>query len=243
MILAIVQARMSSTRFPGKVLEPILGEPMLGRQIMRIRRWKRIDRLIVATSDQSSDDSIADFGARSGIACYRGALLDVLDRFYAAAKAFGPAEHIVRLTADCPLADWQVIDDCIALHLADGADYSSNALQRSFPDGLDVEVFRMVVLERMWRDACESDEREHVTLYVGRHPDLFRIAHHRQAKDLSSLRWTVDTPADLAMVRAIYAALLAEKPEFRQDDILALLHERPDIVALNAPEGHCPSLR
>lgn len=234
MIVAILQGRMSSTRLPGKVLRPILGRPMMGRQIDRIRRASRVDRLVVATSDQTADDPIAAFCAAEGVDCFRGSLNDVLGRFQAAARAFGPAKHVVRLTADCPLIDWTVIDAAIELHLQTGADCSGNVIERTYPDGLDVEVMTGPTLERACSEAVDSYEREHVTPYVYRHPELFRLAHLKQASDLKELRWTVDNPADFDKVEAVFAAFETRKHDFVQADILALLAERPDIDALNA---------
>jgi spore coat polysaccharide biosynthesis protein SpsF len=234
MIIAILQARMSSTRLPGKVLQPILGRPMLGHQIDRLRRTERLDAIVLATSDQSDDDPIAEFCAGEGVSVYRGSLSDVLARFHGAMTMAGPATHIVRLTADCPLADWNVIDTCIAFHLDSGADYTSNAIQRTYPKGLDVEVVRAAALDRAFHEAAEPYEREHVTPYLYRHPELFKLAHLKQAADLGELRWTVDYPADLEMVRAVYAALLEKKPDFAQADILTFLQAHPEVAAINA---------
>lgn len=235
MILAILQARMSSTRLPGKVLKPILGRPMLALQLERLARASRIDRLVIATSTEASDDPIADFCTAEGHLCHRGSLTDVLGRFWSAYVAHGPADHVVRLTADCPLADPAIVDACIALHLESGADYTSNGLVRTYPDGLDVEVMTADMLRRANAEAPPGPSREHVTMHIYQNPDRFRIVHLTQPRDLGELRWTVDTPADLAMVTAVFAALLPTKPEFLQDDVLALLAARPDIAALNAP--------
>lgn len=235
MILAILQARMTSTRLPGKVLRPILGRPMVGLHIERIRRAKRIDRLVLATSEDSSDDPIAQFCGSIGVDVYRGPLQDVLGRYHGAAEEFGPADHVVRLTADCPLADHEVIDACIGLHLAKGADYTSNGVERTYPDGLDVEVMRFAALDRAYREARTPQSREHVTPYLYQNPSLFQVAQLVQTPDLGQLRWTVDTSADLEMVTAVYQALYPQKPDFLQADILALLAARPDIAAINQP--------
>lgn len=237
MILAILQARMSSTRLPGKVLKPMLGRPLMGRQIDRIRRSTRVDRLVVATSDQIADDPVAAFCASEGVACFRGSLDDVLGRFHGAAIAFGPADHVVRLTADCPLIDWTVIDAAIDLHLRTGADCSGNVIERTYPDGLDVEVMTAATLARAAREAVDKYEREHVTPYIYRHPELFRLAHLTQAPNLAELRWTVDNPADFAMVEAVFAKLEPRKRDFVQADVLALLSAHPEINAINAPSS------
>lgn len=235
MILAILQARMSSTRLPGKVLRPMVGRPMMGRQIDRIRRSMRVDRLVVATSDQAADDPVAAFCAGEGVGCFRGSLDDVLGRFHGAATAFGPADHVVRLTADCPLIDWTVIDAAIDLHLRTGADCSGNVIERTYPDGLNVEVMTAATLARAEREAADRYEREHVTPYVYRHPELFRLAHLIQSPNLAELRWTVDNAADFAMVEAVFERLLPASSTFVQADVLDLLAREPDIVAINSP--------
>lgn len=234
MILAILQARMSSSRLPGKVLKPLLGRPMMGRQIDRLRCCRRIDRLIVATSTEAGDDPVAAFCAAEDVPCFRGSLADVLSRYAAAAEAFGPAEHVVRLTADCPLTDWRVVDECIALHLASHADYTANGVERTYPKGLDVEVMTASTLRRANSEATAPAEREHVTMFIYNHPELFRISHLKQSRELGAKRWTVDTPADFAFAEAVYGELLSVRPDFNQDDILALVERRPDIERLNA---------
>lgn len=221
-ILAVVQARMSSQRLPGKVLEPILGRPMLERQLERVRRARRLDELIVATSQSDTDDAVAAFCEQNGIFCYRGNLHDVLSRYVGAVNAYGSADHIVRLTADCPLADPEVIDDCVDLQLSSGADYTSNAIDRTYPDGLDVEVLTASTLARLDRETKTTAAREHVTTLVRSNPDLYRIANLTQSPNLSHLRWTVDAPDDLAFVRSVYVALYPKVPNFTTSDVLAL---------------------
>jgi spore coat polysaccharide biosynthesis protein SpsF len=222
MILGLLQARMSSTRLPGKVMKPILGAPMIDRQLERLARARSIDRLAVATSDDPSDDVLAAHLQARGVQVHRGPLYDVLARFAGALDAFGPAEHVVRLTADCPLADWRVIDDCIALHVDGGFDYSSNDLEPSYPRGVDVEVMRSDVLKAAAREATAPDEREHVTLFIYRRPDRFRLGSLKVAEDHSAERWTVDTPADFDFVRRVYERLYPDNPAFTSEDILAL---------------------
>ena len=244
-MLAILQARCSSSRLPGKVLKPILGQAMIARHIERLRRSQRISQLLVATSTEPSDDPLAKLCSELKVSCFRGSLDDVLDRFYQAAKAF-PSEHLLRLTGDCPLADPNVIDRCIEFHLAGGYDYTSNALQASFPDGLDVEVFRFKCLEDAWTEARLPSEREHVTPFIHCHPARYRIGHYRQARDLSWLRWTVDREEDFQLVEAVYNALYPSNPAFTTADILALLARRPELAGINADltrnEGYLKSL-
>lgn len=232
MILAILQARISSTRLPGKVLLPLFGKPMLARQIERLRRARRIDQLVVATSIDATDDAIAAYCAELGVECFRGALDDVLSRFIGAAEKWSP-EHVVRLTADCPLADPEVIDTVITRHLDSSADYTTNANPASFPDGLDAEVVRYSVLQRAAKEAQLASEREHVTLHIVNHPERYRIEVVRCAQDLAALRWTVDEPDDLELVEKIYAALYPANPAFGMQDILALLEKQPALKTWN----------
>jgi spore coat polysaccharide biosynthesis protein SpsF len=235
MILAILQARMSSTRLPGKVLKPILGRPMLGWQIGRIRRSRMIDKLVVATSQEPSDDPLQAFCDTNEVACYRGALHDVLARFHGAAETFGPAEYVIRLTGDCPFIDWSIIDAAVALHRKEGADLTGNGINRTFPDGLDVEVMSFSALDRAHREATSIELREHVTQYIYRHPEKFRLAHLTQTPDLAALRWTVDTLADFEMVERVFAGLANLNNDFLQQDVLQFLEKHPEIVAINAP--------
>lgn len=233
-VMAILQARVSSTRLPGKVMLPILGEPMLARQIERVRRASSLDLLVVATSAEAADDPIETLCAGVGVACFRGSLDDVLDRFHAAALAFGPPEHVVRLTGDCPLADPALIDEAVTLHLESGADYTSDTVEPTYPDGLDVEVLRFAALETAWREAELPSEREHVTAYVNSRPERFRIASLTREPDLSALRWTVDEPEDLAFVTAVYERLYPADPAFGTADVLALLEREPALITMNA---------
>jgi spore coat polysaccharide biosynthesis protein SpsF len=236
--LAILQARPSSRRLPGKVLADVLGQPMLARQIERVARAKRVDELVVATSDEPSDDGIAALCRELGVACFRGSLDDVLGRFYAAAAAQSPRPaHVVRLTGDCPLADPALIDAVIELHLSSGADYTSNALERRFPDGLDVEAMRFEALEAAQREARGAAQREHVTPYLYEHPGRFALASLRCERDLAALRFTVDEPADLRFVQRVYAALYPANPAFGWRDVLALVERDP---AFAAPGGEAP---
>jgi len=243
MILAVLQARMSSSRLPGKVLRPIMGRSMLGRQIDRVRQARRIDRLVVATSTDASDDVVAAFCAAEDVDCHRGSLLDLISRFRGAIRAFGPADHIVRLTGDCPLADWTVIDACVELHLSEGAEYTGNSIQRTYPDGLDVEILTMAAFDRLDQETADDEAREHVTTVIYRHPERYRLAHLVQPQDRSAMRWTVDTLADFRMVETVFHALLPVNQNFRQEDVVRFLSERPDVVAINVgacavPPGH-----
>lgn len=237
MILAILQARMSSTRLPGKVLKPLAGAPMILRQIERVRRARRIDRLVVATSDDASDDELARTLAVADVAVHRGSLDDVLARFTGALAAFGPADHVVRLTGDCPLADPAVIDATIDAVIAAGADYGSNTPPdapfpdgRTFPKGLDVECMAADALRAAAGRVATPEEREHVTWALHRRPDLYRQAFLSQAADEGEVRWTVDYPDDYAFVAAVYDALYRANPAFTSDDIRAFARSRADLA-------------
>jgi spore coat polysaccharide biosynthesis protein SpsF len=222
MAVAILQARMSSSRLPGKVMRPLAGAPMIARQIERLRRAASLSRIVVATSDEASDQPLADYLQGAGVEVFRGSLTDVLGRFAACAERFDLRGPLVRLTADCPLADPELVDACVALHLSEGADFTSNDQHRTFPRGLDVEVFNREGLDEAAGEARDPYDREHVTPFFYRNPERFRLAELTQARDDSSLRWTVDTPQDFAYVERVYAALYNAKPDFTSDDVRAL---------------------
>ncbi|HEY2750570.1 glycosyltransferase family protein [Phenylobacterium sp.] len=223
MNLAIIQARMTSSRLPGKVMAPVLGEPMIGRQVERLRRARRIDKLTVATSTDPSDEPLASYCESLGLAVFRGPLADVLERYRAALALYPQARAVVRLTADCPLADPQLIDEVIDHHHATGADYTSNTLgTRTYPHGLDAEVIRPAALVEAAALACDPYEREHVTPYIYRRPEVFRLAGVARAESLAALRWTVDLPEDLTFVRDVYAKLYPRNPDFDSAAVAAL---------------------
>ena len=232
MIVAIVQARMGSTRLPGKVLKDVSGYPLLWHVVDRLHMAKNLDKIVVATSTSPLDDSISDFCGKEGISCYRGSEDDVLDRYYGAAKHF-VADIIVRITADCPLIDPRVLDKVVEVYLSEGCDYASNTIKRTYPDGLDVEVFSFQSLENASLHALLASEREHVTPYIWKNPHLFKICQVTQECDLSSLRWTVDQPQDLEFVRAVYRHLYQSKKIFLTKDILRLIEEHPEYQDIN----------
>jgi spore coat polysaccharide biosynthesis protein SpsF len=231
-VLAILQARTSSTRLPGKVLADMVGAPMIVRQLERIRLARMIDDVMVATSVDASDDALASAVAASGVKVVRGSLEDVLDRFAVAARNAMPL-HVVRLTGDCPLVDPDVLDAVVAHHLVSRADITSNAYEPTFPDGLDVEVMRADVLFAAAERATKKFEREHVTPFIYDPKQKFRVVHYRAPVDLSGLRWTVDEPEDLTFVREVYSALYHANPDFRMHHILQLLAARPELSELN----------
>jgi len=223
MILGVIQARMSSSRLPGKVLAEVAGVPMLGRQVERLRRSRRLDRLMLATSTDPSDEPVAAYAEEIGLTLVRGPLADVLARFALALEAWPQATTVVRLTADCPLTDWRVLDAVIDRLGETGVDYVSNvAPERTFPHGLDVEVMRADVLRQAAAEADDPYEREHVTPFIYRRPDRFRIDGLTRTPSLAHLRWTVDYPADLDFVRHVYGALHHANPDFTTEDVAAL---------------------
>ena len=228
MILAILQGRLSSTRLPGKVLAPVLGEPMSVRQLERLSASIEIDRLVVATSVDPSDDPLLAELERRGVTVRRGPLNDVVERFAGVVREFAPTT-VVRLTADCPLADVGVIDRVIRSHRDSGSDYTSNTIHRTYPDGLDVEAVSRNAFDRLIALPLTDREREHVTLGIYSRPDQFTLNSVAQADDRSALRWTVDLPDDLTFVREVYERLYHENPAFGQAEILELLAQRPEL--------------
>lgn len=231
MILAILQARMSSTRLPGKVLRPLAGAPMVLRQIERTNQSRRIDRLVVATSDDRTDDVLTDVLEAKGVEVFRGPLEDVLGRYAGALQAKGPADHVVRMTADCPFIDWEVIDAVIEAHLAADVDYTANTWRRrSFPKGLDVDIVKAAVLAEAAAEASDPYEREHVLPFIYGHPERYRLQGFEQAGDEGEVRWTVDLPEDLEFASAVYDALYPQDPAFTTDAVRRLIAERPELA-------------
>ncbi len=230
MILAILQARLSSSRLPGKVLKPVLGKPMLLHQIERLQHSKMIDKLVVATSMDGSDDAIEEMCIDNGVEVFRGSLDNVLGRFYQCAKQYNP-DYVVRLTGDCPLADWQIIDSMAQYYLDEELDYIATSLK--FPDGLDAEIMTMKALAEAKYHATLPSELEHVTQYINKKNIKFKIEYFDFDKDLSHLRWTVDEPEDFVLVEKIYQALYEINPLFLTNDILDLLKRQPELTRIN----------
>lgn len=261
-VLAIIQARMKSSRLPDKVMLDIHGKPMLTRVIERVQLASLINRVMVATTNGPDEDPIADLCQTTGIDCYRGNLNDVLDRYYQAAQKYQP-DIVVRITADCPLIDPGLIDETVGVMIGSGPataiwkpqadaekysassadiawDYASTRLpppwHRTFPIGLDVEACRFQALVRAWKEATAPFEREHVMPYFYDLPNRFRCIIADWPVDLGHYRWTVDTEADLALIREVYARL--EGKPFTWLDVLALFEQDPDLIKINAGIYH-----
>jgi len=203
MNLCILQARMSSSRLPGKVLKQIKDKPILWYEIKRILKSKKIDKLVLATSTESSDDVLEEFAKEIGIECFRGDLKNVLKRYYDCAIQY-KADTIIRLTGDCPVIDPEVIDNVIKCYEKNKVDYASNTINRTFPDGLDVEVFSFETLKKMFENAQKNEEKEHVTKYIFNHLDKFKVCNHENDIDYSYMRWTLDTIDDFYFFKSIY---------------------------------------
>lgn len=231
-VVAIIQARMGSTRLPGKVLKDLAGDTVLARGVERICRAKLLDEVVVATSVLPSDDVIVKECKRLTVPCFRGDECDVLDRYYQAAQKFG-ADAVVRITSDCPLSDPQLIDEHVQ-RLVDGwnqFDMVTNMFRQTFPLGLAVEALPADVLERMHRMSRTAELKEHVTTLAYAEPDLFRIENLRYSQDLSHFRWTVDTIEDLELVRLIFQHF--GRDDFSWTDVLPLFDEHPEWLEIN----------
>lgn len=231
----IVQARMTSTRLPGKVLMTVAGKPLLEYLIERLRRVALADEIIIATTVNDSDEPIVEFCGRLSVPYFRGSEDDVLSRYHEAASRV-KADFVVRVTSDCPVIDPRVIDDVISFFRAagDAYDYASNTLARSYPRGMDTEVFTFRALNEAFFEASEPPEREHVTPFIYRHPERYRIGQVVFGRDASRHRWTVDTPEDFELVSRIIETLYPLNPEFGLEDILALLKDHPQWAGINA---------
>jgi len=243
---AIIQARNGSSRLPGKVLLKILDKTILEYVVERVRRAATLDGVIVATTTQKEDDQIESLIKSAGIRCYRGSAEDVLDRYYQAAKLFNIG-HIVRITADCPLIDPKIIDKVVNEYFKSNADYCSNVLNVSFPDGQDVEAFSFKALEDSWQNAKMLSERGHVVPYIKKHPQEFKLVNFSNEADLSDKRWTLDEKRDFEFIKVILEALYPVNPEFKMKDVLGFLKNHPEVErinqGINRNEGYQKSLR
>lgn len=232
--VAIVQARYGSTRLPGKILKEISGMPMLWHVINRLSFSKLIDKIVIATTTDFADDKTEQFCKNYKIDYFRGSVGDVLSRYYETAKLF-KADIVIRITSDCPIIDPAIIDKMLKHFLSesDECDYMSNVIKRTFPRGLDTEIFTFNALERAMNDAATLYEREHVTSYIYNHADKFKTKNFSNNKDYSFHRWTVDTEDDFTLIEKIYEALYQPGKLFLYDDILKLFAQNPELIKIN----------
>lgn len=249
LIIAIIQARMGSTRLPGKVLLDLSGKSVLEHVIDRLRQSKYIDQIIVATSNNEENKVISDLCDAKNVFCFSGSEDDVLDRFYQACKALDleSEDIVIRITADCPLIDYEIVDKTIQSHIDENNDYTSNTMQCTFPDGLDCEIFSFNILTEAWKNANLSSEREHVTLYIRNHPELFKLGGLTNNVDYSHLRWTLDEKEDFILIKEIYKNLYDENEFFKMEDVINLLEMKPELSDVNSSimrnEGLIKSLK
>lgn len=228
--LVIIQARCGSSRFPGKVLKDIEGKTALERMLDRVKQSQRIDEVMIATTLKKEDILIVQLASQLGYRVFAGSSDDVLDRYYQAARLIKP-EYVIRLTSDCPLFDWRVLDDAIDALLPETDDLAM--FSETFPDGQDLEILRFSVLETMWKKADLLSEREHVTVYLKNHKDQFRTQDFAcKLGNLNAERWTLDEKEDLEMIRAVYK-FFAPRTDFTMKEIYTFLSTHPDIRKIN----------
>ena len=241
--IAIVQARMGSTRLPGKVLLPLAGKPVLGHVVERLSYCHTLDGVVVATTTEPSDDPVVEFCDAAGVPVFRGSEDDVLDRYHRAAAKFD-ADPVVRITADCPAVDPVVVDRVVSGFLDGG--YDLFGLMGEFPDGLDCTVFARGALDRAWKEAALASEREHVGPYIENHPELFRVGGIEVFHGQGHQRWTLDEPEDYELLEAIFDALYRPDDPFSSEDVIEFLDRHPELMAINhnviRNEGYITSL-
>ncbi len=234
-IIATIEARMDSSRLPGKILKDILGRPMLELLVERVRRSQFIQDVVVATTVAPNDETTVKACEKMRVKCFRGSSEDVLDRVLKAAQAH-QADLLVELTGDCPLIDPVIIDSVIQHFLENNYDYVSNVLERTFPRGMDTQIFPVRVLEEVDRLTQAPADRENVSLYIYEHPERYRLGNVAALGELHrpDLRLTVDMPEDYALIKAIYENLYPKNPRFLLGDVIRLLEENPGLKAMNA---------
>lgn len=244
-IIIIIQARMGSTRLPGKMMMDLDGKPVIEHVFDRARMIEHAKEAWLATTTNTEDDALAEWAKKNDIKFFRGSAHDVLDRYYQTAKASG-ADVIVRITGDCPLIDYGVADGVIQIFLDSGCDYASNAHPPTFPDGLDVEVVSYAALERAWKEASLPSEREHVLPYIWKHPEKFRLQNVAHDTDLSAHRWTLDTPEDLEFLRHVVSACNESENFCDMKKILEIVDAHPEWQKINKKfernEGYAKSV-
>lgn len=231
-VTAIIQARMGSSRLPGKILKEVNGKALLLHQIERLRQSTMINQLIVATTTESIDDEIVTLCETNGILFYRGSENDVLERYYKAWENFG-GNTVVRLTSDCPLIDPKVVDETINYYKNNQFDYVSNTIERTFPRGLDTEVFSSNALKIIYEEASLARDREHVTAYMYTNPTKFKIGSYKGATDYSKYRWTVDTEEDFQLIKNIFEAYHGNENQLNLLNVVQLMEENPQWFYIN----------
>jgi spore coat polysaccharide biosynthesis protein SpsF (cytidylyltransferase family) len=243
-ITCVIQARTDSKRLANKVLKEIEGTPMICHIINRIKRARNVEQIILATTDNDSDKILLDIAEKFKIIGFAGNADDVLERFFDVATSFS-ADPVVRITGDCPLVDPELLDSMIQIFLENKYDYISNTIERTFPDGLDIEIFSFDALKKAHEQAKWLSEREHVTPFIVKNQDLFRVYNYKNNQDLSNLRWCVDEEDDLLMVKQIFHEMDAEQ-FFSTSDIIDLISRKPKIAEINknikSNEGYKKSL-
>ena len=232
-IVATIEARMESTRLPGKILMPLAGRPGLERLVDRVRHSKLVDEVIVATTDRPSDEATVKACDEAWVRYFRGSSEDVLDRVLKAAKSLN-ADLIVELTGDCPLLDPEIIDSVIQKYLDGGYDYVSNVLKRTFPRGMDTQVFSVKLLEEISEFTLDAHDRENVSLFIYEHPEYFKLGNVASENPRPDLRLTVDTIKDYELVSSVYENLYPQNPNFNLSDIILFLDQNPQIKNINA---------
>lgn len=230
-IVAILQARCSSSRLPNKVMLKIMNKPMIQHQINRLKKSKLVDEIVIATSTDKSDDLLARLCKKLNLPIFRGSLNNVLDRFYHTANHY-KADIVVRLTGDCPLIDPEIIDMAIQKHLLEENDYTSNIIIETYPDGLDVEVISISAIKEAWKNSKLKSEKEHVTTYI-RKKSKYKKSNLSSEEDMSHYRWTVDEPADFEFVTKVYESLGKNEKHFSTSEIYDLLEKEPRLQDIN----------
>ena len=230
--VAIIQARVGSTRLAGKVLLKLSGSTVLEHVIKRVQKAKTIENVIIATTVRTEVLRIVNMASKNRISVYCGSEFDVLDRYYQAARVFD-LKHIVRITADCPVIDPKVIDDTVRFYFKAKADYCSNTLRETFPDGQDVEVFSFQALSHAWQKAKLISEREHVTPFIRKHEAKFKIVSYENKVNLSDKRWTLDEKEDYQFLKILFANLYKKNHFFGMKEILDFLAKHPQLETIN----------
>lgn len=249
MIVAIVQARTGSSRLPNKVLMEFCGKPDLYHVYSRVSKSHMVDKVIIATTDKAEDDIIEDYCKLNEFNFFRGSEEDVLDRYYKCCLKYNIKyeDVIIRITADCPVIDPQIIDQVVSYYVKNDFDYVSNAIEPTFPNGLDLEVFSLKALEQAYNRANLLSEREHVTPYIKKHPEQFKLSNFKYEKDLSHHRWTLDEKEDYELLKVIFDNLYYENEHFTFMDILAFVDNNTEVSKINAMykrnEGYIKSLQ